>query len=78
MANLNSAGIGLQPSGVMGNEVATQGQSSYWIDAADGTAIYNGQAVKITSGYIKTASAAITNKTLGTLTLFFMPFILSA
>jgi len=67
MANSNTTGIGLQPSGVMGNEPATQGQSAYWIDAADGTAIYNGQAVKITLGYIKTASAAITNKTLGTL-----------
>ena len=67
MANRNTQGIGLQPSGVMGNEPATQGQSKYHIDAGDATAIYNGEAVKITAGYITTGAANITTATLGTL-----------
>ena len=67
MANTNTQGIGLQPTGVMGNEVATQGQSKYFIDAGDATAIYNGEAVKLTGGYIVTGAANITTNTLGTL-----------
>ena len=67
MANLNSAGIGLQPSGVMGNEPATQGQSQYFITSGVAGAIYNGEAVKITTGYILTAQGSITTATLGTL-----------
>ena len=67
MANRNAKGIGLQPSGVMGNEPATQGQSKYHIDAGHVAAIYNGEAVKTTGGYITTGSAGITANTLGTL-----------
>ena len=67
MANRNAKGIGLQPSGVMGNEPATQGQSKYHINAGHVAAIYNGEAVKTTGGYITTGSAGITANTLGTL-----------
>ena len=67
MANRNTVGFGLQATGTMGSNYTNQGQSNYFIDAADGTAIYNGQPVKITSGYIVTATAAITNSSLGVL-----------
>ena len=67
MANRNTVGFGLQATGTMGSNYTNQGQSNYFIDAADATAIYNGQAVKITGGYIVTASAGITNSPLGVL-----------
>ena len=63
MANKQSAGFGLEASGVMGQTPATSGQGRYWIDAADATAIYNGELVRITAGYVKTAQAAVTNPT---------------
>ena len=65
MANRNTVGFGLNATGTMGSNYTNQGQSNYFIDAADATAIYNGQPVKITSGYIVTATAAITNSALG-------------
>ena len=67
MANRNTVGFGLQATGTMGSNYTNQGQSNYSIDAGDATAIYNGQAVKLTAGYIVTASAAITNNPLGVL-----------
>ena len=67
MANRNTVGFGLNATGTMGSSYTNQGQSNYFIDAADATAIYNGQPVKITSGYIVTATAAITNSSLGVL-----------
>ena len=67
MANRNTVGFGLNATGTMGSNYTNQGQSNYSIDAGDATAIYNGQAVKITAGYIVTASAAITNSPLGVL-----------
>ena len=67
MANRNTVGFGLNATGTMGSNYTNQGQSNYFIDAADATAIYNGQAVKITGGYIVTASAGITNSPLGVL-----------
>jgi hypothetical protein len=45
MANRNSAGFGLIPTRVLGQGPATAGFGQYWIDAADGTTIYNGEAV---------------------------------
>ena len=65
MANRNTVGFGLNATGTMGSNYTNQGQSNYFIDAADATAIYNGQPVKLTSGYIVTATAAITNNALG-------------
>ena len=65
MANTQTAGFGLESSGVMGQTPATQGQGQYWIDAADAVAIYNGALVRITAGYVVTAQAATTNPTLG-------------
>ena len=67
MANRNTVGFGLQATGTMGSNYTNQGQSNYSIDAGDATAIYNGQAVKLTAGYIVTASAANTNNPLGVL-----------
>ena len=67
MANRNTVGFGLNATGTMGSNYTHQGPSNYFIDAADATAIYNGQPVKITSGYIVTATAAITNSALGVL-----------
>ena len=67
MANRNTVGFGLQATGTMGSNYTNQGQSNYSIDAGDATAIYNGQAVRLTAGYIVTASAAITNAALGVL-----------
>ena len=67
MANRNTVGFGLQATGTMGSNYTNQGQSNYSIDAGDATAIYNGQAVKLTAGYIVTAAAAITNNPLGVL-----------
>ena len=65
MANKQEAGFGLEASGVMGSTPATSGQGKYWIDAADATAIYNGELVRITAGYVVTAQAAVTNPTQG-------------
>ena len=67
MANSNTQGFGLTPSRIMGSTPATQGQGQYWIDAADGTAIYNGEAVYTAGGYIVGAQGAATTATLGTL-----------
>ena len=65
MANRNTVGFGLNATGTMGSNYTNQGQSNYFIDAGDATAIYNGQPVKLTTGYIVTATAAITNNALG-------------
>ena len=65
MANKQTAGFGLEASGVMGQTPATSGQGRYWIDAGDATAIYNGELVRITAGYVVTAQAAVTNPTQG-------------
>ena len=65
MANKQTAGFGLEASGVMGSTPATSGQGKYWIDAGDATAIYNGELVRITAGYVVTAQAAVTNPTQG-------------
>ena len=67
MANSNTAGFGLSPSRVLGQTPSTQGLGQYWIDAAEGTTIYNGEAVYSALGYMNGAQGAATTATLGTL-----------
>jgi hypothetical protein len=52
MANRNTQGFGLIPAGRMGGTPSIQGQGKYFIDAGHSTTIYNGEAVKISSGYV--------------------------
>ena len=67
MANRNSAGFGLIPVGCLGSTPANGGQSKYYIEAAYGTAMFQGSSVRVVNGYITTAQAAITNSTVGVL-----------
>jgi len=67
MANTNTAGFGLIPTGVMGSTPSTQGQSKYYIDAAYNADLFQGTSVRIVNGYVTTAQAAITNSTIGVL-----------
>jgi len=67
MANRNSAGFGLIPVGTYGSTPATQGQGKFYIEAAYGTAMFQGTSVRVVNGYITTAQAAITNSTVGVL-----------
>jgi len=67
MANRNAAGFGLQPTRVLGQSPATAGFGQYWIDAGDGTTIYNGEAVYSAVGSILGAQGAATTATLGVL-----------
>ena len=67
MANRNSAGFGLIPVGTYGSTPATQGQGKFYIEAAYGTAMFQGTSVRMVNGYITTAQAAITNSTVGVL-----------
>ena len=52
MANRNSQGFGLIPAGRLGGGPSIQGQGKYLIDAGHSTTIYNGECVKISSGYV--------------------------
>ena len=47
MANTNTAGFGLIPTGVMGNTPSTQGQSKYYIDAAYNADLFQGSSVRM-------------------------------
>ena len=67
MANRNSQGYGLIPTRVLGQGPATAGFGQYWIDAADSTAIYNGEAVYSAVGSILGAQGSATAVTLGVL-----------
>ena len=67
MANANTAGFGLIPQGTVGSNVANQGQSKYYIVAAYDTDLFQGSVVQHKVGYVKTAQAAITDKSLGVL-----------
>ena len=67
MANRNSAGFGLIPTRVLGQGPATAGFGQYWIDAGDGTTIYNGEAVYSVVGSIVGAQGSATTVTLGVL-----------
>ena len=52
MANRNGQGFGLIPAGTLGGSPSIQGQGKYKIDAGHSTTIYNGECVKISSGYV--------------------------
>ena len=67
MANRNSAGFGFIPAGTLGNTPATSGLSEYFIDAATAGDTYNGEAVRVTAGYIVTAEDSATAETVGVL-----------
>ena len=72
MANRQSSGYGLKPVNTLGNTPATGGQSKYTIKRAHGTAIYNGEPVKMivntgsgTGGFVEGAAAASTDLIVG-------------
>ena len=67
MANRNSAGFGLRPSGTLGNTPATQGLSQYWIASAASVNLFNGMAMKSSAGYMITGESATTVTTIGVL-----------
>ena len=67
MANRNTQGFGLMPTWVLGSSPSTQGQGQYFIDAAWGTTIYNGEAVYTSGGYIVGAQGSATTATFGVL-----------
>jgi hypothetical protein len=67
MANRNTAGFGLIAQGCVGSTPATQGQGKYLIDAAYNVDMFQGSVVQSKVGYIKTAQAAITDKSIGIL-----------
>mgnify|MGYP001182935222 CR=1 FL=1 len=67
MANKNSSGFGLIPTGTLGSTPSTQGQGKYYIEAAYGTSMFQGTSVRVVNGYVTTAQAAITNTTIGVL-----------
>ena len=52
MANRNTKGFGLIAAGRLGGGPSIQGQGKYKIDAGHSTTIYNGECVKISSGYV--------------------------
>jgi len=67
MANSNTQGFGLTPSRVLGSTPSTQGLGQYWIDAAWGTTIYNGEAVYSAAGYMNGAQGSTSAVVFGTL-----------
>ena len=67
MANRNSAGWGFRPAGTLGNTPATQGLSQYWIASAASVDLFNGMAMKSSSGYMITGESATTVTTIGVL-----------
>ena len=67
MANKNEAGFGFIPAGTLGNTPSTQGLSEYFIDAATAGDTFNGEAVRVTAGYIVTAEDSATAETVGVL-----------
>ena len=67
MANSNTAGFGLIPTGTIGSTPATGGQGKYYIDAGMTVDLFQGTAVRSAAGYIVTAQAAITNTCIGVL-----------
>jgi len=67
MANSNTAGFGLIPTGTLGSTPSTQGQGKYYIVAAYDADLFQGSSVRVVNGYIQTAQAAITKSTIGVL-----------
>ena len=73
MANRNTQGFGLIPSGALGGTAAAGGQNKYKIDSGYGSSIYLGQPVQYDTaggandnpGYIINGQVAITRPTIG-------------
>jgi hypothetical protein len=73
MANRNTVGFGLIPSGALGGTSAAGGQNKYKIDSGYGSSIYLGQPVQFDTaggandnpGYIINGQDAITRPTIG-------------
>ena len=73
MANRNTVGFGLIPSGALGGTAAAGGQNKYKIDSGYGSSIYLGQPVQYDTaggandnpGYIINGQDAITRPTIG-------------
>jgi hypothetical protein len=63
MANSNTQGYGLIPTGTLGSTPSTQGQGAYKIDAAYGTTIYNGAPVISAAGYATEGTVVTTGTT---------------
>ena len=61
MANRNTQGFGLIPAGRLGGGPSIQGQGKYKIDAGHSTTIYNGETVKISSGYVVGGNGSAAN-----------------
>ena len=67
MANRNSTGFGLIPTGTVGATPATAGQGKYFIDAAYNVSLFQGSVVQSKVGYIKEAESTRTLLTIGVL-----------
>ena len=63
MANSNTQGYGLIPTGTLGSTPSTQGQGAYKIDAAYGTTIYHGAPVISAAGYATEGTVVTTGTT---------------
>ena len=63
MANSNTQGYGLIPTGTLGSTPSTQGQGAYKIDAAYGTTIYHGAPVVSAAGYMTEGTVVTTGVT---------------
>ena len=67
MANRNTVGFGLIPTGTVGSNVSNGGQSKYFIDAGYNADLFQGTVIQSKVGYMKTAEANITDKSIGVL-----------
>ena len=67
MANRNTQGFGLIPAGRLGGGPSIQGQGKYKIDAGHSTTIYNGECVKISSGYVVGGNGSLARDIIGVL-----------
>ena len=67
MANKNTSGFGLIPTGTLGSTPSTQGQGKYYIAAAYDADLFQGSSVRIVNGYLISAQASITTSTIGVL-----------
>ena len=67
MANRNTVGFGLVPTGTVGSNVSNGGQSKYFIDAGYNVDLFQGTVIQSKVGYMKTAEANITDKSIGVL-----------
>jgi len=65
MANSNTKGFGLIPTGTIGSTPSTQGQGKYYIEAADADDLFQGCTVYSKAGYIVQGSSTRTYLSIG-------------